>query len=196
MGISLAWVGVQAMTAGDVQSTIGLTDTGLSGHYYDFPIVGLAIPNNWYLLAAKSCDHAIRSNPILSKLSARTSVIACSIEEHVMFMSAALWRDSREIWSVQHRGGDYGDTDLIVKGALPDTFDDVRARCFAAQESASATGVGVDYVADIPLELARSIVGFRHDEINPGIGDKSFRALRAEPTGLLAKAARPSWKFW
>lgn len=45
-------------------------------------------------------------------------------------------------------------------------------------------------------EDTRSIVGFRHDEINPGIDDASFRALRPEPTGRLAKAARPKWKFW
>jgi hypothetical protein len=198
MGVSLAWVGVQATTAEDVQAMLGLTDAGSTGHYYDFPIVGLAIPNDWYLLAAKRCDHAIRSDAILSHLSARTSVVACSIEEHVMFMSAALWRDGREVWSVQHRGGDYGVTDLVVKGSPPEAFEGLRDRCFAAQEQESArdADIGVDYVADIPLELARSIVGFKHDEINPGIDDTSFRALRLEPGGRLAKAARPWWKFW
>jgi hypothetical protein len=113
-----------------------------------------------------------------------------------MFMSAALWRDGKEIWSVEHRGGDYGDTDLVVKGVPPDGFVEVRARCFAAQESASDASVGVDYVADIPLELARSIVGFRHDEVNPEIDDASFQSLRPEPSGPLAKAARPRRRIW
>jgi hypothetical protein len=195
MGVSLAWVGVQAMSAAEVQATLGLTDTGSTGNYYDFPMGGVVIPNNWYLLAAKPCDHAIRSEPILSELSARSSVMACSIEEHVMFMSAALWRGGREVWSVQHRGGDYGETDLVVKGSPPDTFESLRARCFAAQESASAADIRVDYVADIPLELARSFVGFRHDMANPEI-DGRFHALQLQPDGRLAKAARPWWKFW
>jgi hypothetical protein len=54
MGISLAWVGVQAVAADEVLATLGVTGTGLVGRYYDFPMAGLAIPNNWYLLAAKS----------------------------------------------------------------------------------------------------------------------------------------------
>jgi hypothetical protein len=196
MGISLAWVGVKAAIAEDVRAMLGLIETGAIGRYFDFPISGLSLQNSWYLLAAKPCDHAIRSEPILSSLSAKTSVVACSIEEHVMFMSAALWRNGREIWSVQHRGGDYGDTDLVIKGSPPDSFEELRSRCFAAQESARGDEVGVDYVADIPLELARSIVGFKHDEANPEIDDARFRALRQEPTGLLAKATRPRWKFW
>jgi hypothetical protein len=71
-----------------------------------------------------------------------------------MFMSAALWRDGREIWSVQHRGGDYGVDDLVVKGSLPHHFGDVRAQCFAAQVPADAVDDNVDHVADIPLARA------------------------------------------
>jgi hypothetical protein len=140
------------------------------------------------------CDHAIRSEPVLSELSFSASVIACSIEEHVMFMSSALFGD-QEIWSVQHRGGDCGDTDLVVKGLPPDNLKDLSARCFAAQESARSDSIGVDYVADIPMLLAKSIAGFKCDEINPET-DAAFRALHQEPTGLLARATRPRWKFW
>ncbi|HEY6271879.1 MAG TPA: hypothetical protein VIX19_07790, partial [Terriglobales bacterium] len=100
-----------------------------------------------------------------------------------------------EIWSVQHRGGDYGVNDLVVKGVPPGNFEDLRARCFAAQESARSDSIGVDYVADIPMLLAKSIIGFKYDEIKPEI-EARFRALRQEPTGLLAKATRPRWKFW
>jgi len=193
MGVSLAWIGVQAMAAKDVQGALGLVETGASGSLYDFPIAGMALSNGCYLLTATPCDHAICSEPVLSGLSTKASIVACSIEEHVMFMSAALWRHGEAIWSVQHRGGDYGDTDLVVEGALPENFAELRARCFAAQESAG--GNGVDYVADIPLLLAKSIVGFKHDETNTEI-DENFRALRQEPTGLLARATRPKWKFW
>lgn len=183
------------MPAKDVQAALGLVETGASGGFYDFPIAGVALSNGWYLLAAKPCDHAIRSERILSELSSKASIVACSIEEHVMFMAAALWREGNEIWSVQHRGGDYSDTDLVVKGALPENFEEVRARCLEAQESAHGDSIGVDYVADIPLLLAKSMVGFKHDETNTQI-DENFRALRQEPTGLLARATRPKWKFW
>jgi hypothetical protein len=110
-----------------------------------------------------------------------------------MFASAAFWRDGREVWSVQHQG-DKAVTDLVVKGVPPSNFEDVRARCFAAQELAEPDDV--DYVFDIPLDLAKSIVGFRHDQINPEIDDTSFRALAKGPVGLLAKVMKPKWKFW
>jgi hypothetical protein len=183
------------MAAEDVRAVLGLSETGPSGEFYDFPIAGVTLANGWYLITATRCDHAIRSEAILPELSSTASVIACSIEEHVMFMSSALWRRGQEIWSVQHRGGDYGNTDLVIKGLPPDNFEDLRAHCFAAQESARDDSIGVDYVADIPMLLAKSIVGFKYDEINPET-EARFRALRQEPTGLLARAMRSRWKFW
>jgi hypothetical protein len=136
------------------------------------------------------------SSRLLSEISAKTSVVACSIEEHVMYFSTSFWRYSQEIWQVQHRGGDFGIMDLAVKGSLPETFGDLRARYLARQAAAGGDNSSVDHVADIPLELARSITGFKHDEINPGIDDTGFRALRIQPHGALAQAMKPRWKFW
>jgi hypothetical protein len=198
MGVSLAWVGIQATTAEQIHATLGLTETGSSGLFYDFPIAGLALSNGWYLLAAKPCDHLILSQPVLSELSRAASVVACSIEEHVMFQSAALWRGGKQIWRVQHRGGEGDINDLMVDGVPPDNFEDVRAHYFAAQEQESAQrgGPRVDHVAEIPLVLAKSIVGFKHDEINLDSDDMSFRELREELNGLLTKGRRPKWRFW
>jgi len=196
MGVSLAWVGVQATSAHDIHAILGLTEAGPSGHFLDFALSGFALASGWHLIVAKPCDHAIRSDRVLAALSSQTSVVACSVEEHVMFMSAESWRGSEQVWDVKHRGGDFGDSDLVVIGAPPDPFEDLRFRCLSAQESAIRSGLSVDHVADIPLELARSIVGFRHDVTNPGIDERTFQALRADPAGLLAQAARPWWKFW
>src|SRR5262249_47054356 len=148
MGVSLTWIGVHAVTADHARAVLGLAATESMGDFHEFPMADLALPNNWYLLTAKPCEHAICSSPILSKLSAGTSVVACSIEEHVMFASAVLWRDGEEIWSVQHYGGDGGVFDLVVKGSLPDTFQNLRAHYFATQESADDADMNVDYIFD------------------------------------------------
>ena len=125
MGISLAWIGVQARTPNDVQEMLGLTETGASGEFFDFAIAGIVLPNDWYLLTALSCDHWIRSDVILAELSAHTPVVACSIEEHVMFVSTAQWRAGEQVWSVQHRGGDYGVDDLVIEGTPPDYVPEI-----------------------------------------------------------------------
>jgi len=184
------------MTAAELYAKLGLAETGERGDYLQFAMSGQELPNRWYLFVAKRCDHAILSDRVLSELSAECSIVACSIEEHVMDMSASFWRDGREIWNVHHRGGDYGVMDLVVRGSLPEAFDDLRARTFARQAAAGGDDLGVDYIAGITLDLARSIVGFQHDEINPGIDNAGFRALRQEATGLLAGARRGWWKFW
>ena len=199
MGVSLAWLGIQTTAAEEVQARLGVSETGESGDYYDFPMAGLMLANHWYLLTAKGCEHPILSERVLSDLSAGISLVACSIEEHVMVQSAAFWRGGKEIWSVLHRGGDYGILDLVVKGLPPDPFNDLRTRTFALQSSEGGADADVDYIADIPLELARSIVGFKHDEVNPGIDD-NFRELREGSNGLLARSSPSSagrwWKPW
>ena len=202
MGVSLSWIGVHPTTTNDLYTKLGLSETGRAGDYYDFPIAGQTFPSGWCVLIGKQCDHPILSNEVLSVLSAERSVIACSIEEHVMHMSAALWHDGRETWSMQHRGGDYGIMDLVVKGAPPDSFGDLRAHYFTLQEEAGGDSADVDHIADIPLRLAQSFVGFKHDEFNRTIDD-GFRELRQEPAGLLAqagkaagKATRTRRKFW
>ena len=73
MGVSLAWIGVQAMAAKDVQAALGLVETGASGGFYDFPIAGVALSNGYYLLTAKPCEHAICSESTGSQISSATS---------------------------------------------------------------------------------------------------------------------------
>ena len=196
MGVSLSWIAAQSTTADEFYRKLSLSETGARGDYYDFPMAGLMLPNGWYLLTAKPSEHPFLSDQILSKLSATTFVMACSIEEHVMYMSAALWRNSREIWSLQHRGGDYGIMDLVIKGSPPEAFDNLRAHHLARQTEAGGANADVDHIADIPLELARSIVGFKHDQINPGIDDGDFRELRQDSSDLLVETKKPKWKFW
>jgi hypothetical protein len=114
-----------------------------------------------------------------------------------MFVSTAQWRAGEQVWSVQHRGGDYGVDDLVIEGTPPEPFEEIRARCFAAQQAAKHDKIGVDYVFDIPVELGRSIVGFRHDQADAHT-DGNFRELHIGPDSRLTRAAArpPWWKFW
>jgi hypothetical protein len=100
----------------------------------------------------------ILSDGILSELSAECSIVACSIEERVMYMSTSFGEPSGNLERAS-RGGDHGVMDLVVRGTLPAAFDDLRARAFARQAAAAGDDAGVDDIAGIPQGLARSIVG-------------------------------------
>jgi hypothetical protein len=177
MGVSLSWIGIQTAIPGEVHAKLGLSETGASGDYYDFQMAGLVLPTNWYLLTAKRCDHPILSDRVLSELSVGTQVVACSIEEHVMYQMAVLWSDGRETCRVQHRGGDHGIMDLVVNGSPPKIFDNLRSEHSARQLAAGGANANVDHIADIPLELARSMVGFKHDEVNAATDGLDFWEL-------------------
>jgi hypothetical protein len=170
MGLSVVWVGVQTAAPTEVHARLGVVETGTTGGCYDFDTAGQMRENGWYILAGKRCNNRLVSDKVLKVLSADTSVVACSVEEHVNDMSTAFWRNGAGIWRVQHRG-DIDVMDLEVDGTPPDSFEEIRARYFALQEAApsvdtrgnSTWDMGRDYIAAIPMELAYALVGFSYD---------------------------------
>jgi hypothetical protein len=109
-----------------IHQQLGLTGTGDFCDYGDAPVVGRQLPSGWYVIVVKGCDHKLISDVIVQQISSNCSVIACSIEEHVMFSSAAQWSDGQKEWAIQHRGGDYGPTDLSFEGDPPPLFSELR----------------------------------------------------------------------
>jgi hypothetical protein len=89
---------------------------------------------------------------------------------------ATEWKDGRQLWSVSHDGSDGGDQ-LAVEGQLPDVFEELRHEAEAAQAESDKEGGGVDFVFDIPLDLAAELTGFRHDEMGFDDDIPPFTAL-------------------
>ena len=63
-----------------------------------------------------------------------------------------------------------------MRGALPAPFADVHRRLTGAQES-EGNPPEVDYIFDIPLELAAEICGFKHDQLNDDLPEPGFTKL-------------------
>src|SRR5882672_2573469 len=187
MGYSIAWLAAQGRPPQSLLAELDLRPTGEAGEYPDDPMVGAPLAGGWYLLVARGCDHRMISDQVLKTLSRRCRVIDCSIEEHVMFSSAALWENGERVWSVSHQG-DEKLHDLSASGALPDFFASVRDELLAKQAAEGGEEAGVDYVFEIPLELARRITGFAHDSAASVEIDR-FEVLDSAP-------AKPWWKLW
>lgn len=196
MGYSLSWLAVQGKSAEAIHQQLGLTVTGEFCDYGDAPIVGCQVHLGWYLIVAKGCDHKLISDEIVRQVSLNCSVIACSIEEHVMFSSSSEWSDGQQKWRILHRGGDYGPTDLSFEGTPPRQFSELRERYSSKQDAEGGEKADVDWIFEIPLELAKSYVGFKHDEETPEIEDGSFEILKLSHDGLVAEASKSWWRFW
>ena len=115
---------------------------------------------------------------MLSSLSMSARVVAASIEEHVMYCFSTCWLNGQQEWRVQHEA-EKGTTHLQVSGVPPEELETLRQGALARQ-LCHDDEIGVDYVFDVPLELAKRVVGFRHDEGAPGPELEFFEILKVD----------------
>ena len=79
-----------------------------------------------------------------------------------MVSSAANWKDGVQVWSVTH-DTQQGDRHLDVQGALPVAFPAIRDRLTEEQQKDD----GVDFIFNIPVDLAKEMTGYSHEERPP-----------------------------
>jgi hypothetical protein len=76
-----------------------------------------------------------------------------------MVSYAGLWEKDRPTWQIRHDLGQGGEH-LEASGDLPPEFAGFRD---AATRKRRAQGGRVDYMFDVPLDVAAKITGYRHD---------------------------------
>jgi len=185
MGISLAWVAVEALPAEEAISRLSLARTAKNCAY---PFKGIAshdLPNAWFLIVAGGCDHRILNSESMSALSKGCRAVSCAIEEHVGFALAELWENGIRIWHTQHQG-DEDNENISSEGQLPRRFFEL----LATVEPEDSQNLDGHFHIDIPLILAKEVTGFRYDEINPEIDNTPFEEL------IDLRVKRSWWKLW
>jgi hypothetical protein len=194
MGFAMSWIAVRGRDRDDILQELGLArETEVT----DFPPTGMSVSplaGGWLLfLADRDLDAAFE--PRFTDLSRGGSAVACAIEEHVMFQEARGYRDGTEVWRVTHdcdkEGGLYH---LEVTGDPPNELEAIRREAIANQDAEGGQQADVDFLADVPLDLAKAICGFKHDDEWPeGMGfSKLFRpratsSPRTSAPGLLQR---------
>ena len=192
MGYSLSLIAIQGANPDQALSQLGVVRTGQSCEYEREPMSGYVLPSNWFLIVARGCDSSFLKPGILGPLSEKHSVIACSIEEHVMFSSAEYWADGAMVWRAEHLG-ENGPIHLKTAGILPSDFEAMADAHKEMQEADGGEKADVDHYFDIPLNAAKSIIGFKHDEEIPGIDYDRFEVLHKLPSQT---ERTPWWRFW
>ncbi len=108
-----------------------------------------------------------------------------------MYSAAEGWRGGKRIWRIEH-DAEKSARHLECSGELPATYAVALGEAESEQDAEDAGAKEVDFYFEIPLQVARSIVGFKHDEENPGIDYESFTVI--ERTGSVGQSHW--WKFW
>ncbi len=195
MGSSLSWIAVKGRTPEEVRKILGVRGTGKHGNYGEHVLVGRQLPSGWHILIANVCDDKITKSKLLTELSKGSQIVACSIEEHVMFSSCAYWNKGRKVWFVRHNG-DRGTFDITNSGKLPESYSLLKSEYIEKQKSEGGENAEVDFIFELPLQMAKQIVGFKHDEeTDPIEGSYEIYELNLSQKVSRAISASIGWLY-
>jgi hypothetical protein len=177
MGFSLAWIAVRGIPRDELVKRLGVEISSKRAGYAEVPISLRATSSEWELVISRNCDEPLFAAPRLASISKGAEAVACVAEEHVMFSSSQGWVDGHSEWSVEHDAQERIGH-LQVVGTPPAQFERIRAELEEQQQIEGGEEADVDFIFDIPLVLARELVGFKHDEvIGSATGDGTFVVL-------------------
>lgn len=162
MGYAITWCAVPEEAADRLLSHLGLLPTGQSEQYPQSRFSSAKLTTGWRLIWSNKYNCPVLMNALATFVSDYDAV-ACQIEEHVMASSAELWRNGSRRWRLSHEGID-GPKGLESDGTLPQSYGAIRKEMEDAQLAEGGEAADVDYIFEIPLKVAQSLVGFKHDE--------------------------------
>jgi hypothetical protein len=177
MGFDISWLAVKGKNQQIILDQMGLDKTNSFGEFFDHPVTGFSLPDGWYLIVMDDRANKYIPDELLAKMSAGCIITTCQIEEYTMYSSVAQWENGKLSWAVVH-DGDKAKDDLTVTGTPPEAFGAIRDDYAESQKEDDEAGEEeVDWYFEIPLELAKQITGFKHDEVLPGIPEDGFEIL-------------------
>ncbi len=97
-----------------------------------------------------------------------------------------LWSRGRRKWSLSHEG-ENGPKGLSVAGDVPDTLAAIRKDMEDLQLAHGGDDTNIDYIFEIPLKVAQSLVGFKHDEVRHHLigGRFNVMSIAGPKSGIL-----------
>ena len=174
MGFKISWLGFSGRSRDEVLAVLHLTDTGVVEGVPESPISVTSVPNGWTIVWLNRFDHPFAEDASLRLFSQGCTVIAVHVHEGIMFSGVECYREGAPVWSVTHNAQEDMD-DLETEGTMPEAFAEIRARLTAREGAA-------DHIFDIPVELAMTLSGFRHDRWRYDWGQPRFTEAREQET--------------
>ncbi|THD74483.1 MAG: hypothetical protein E7812_19405 [Phenylobacterium sp.] len=132
------------------------------------------LPDGWLLLLTRD-DAAFKARFVA--LSKGRSAVACWEDDRVMHADARGYDDGRQTWRVAHEP-EKGVRHLQIDGDPPQALEAIRAEQAALQDAEGGERAQVDFIFEVPPELAKSICGFRLGDDGLGLTFSELRPAR------------------
>jgi hypothetical protein len=172
VGFRISWIGFDGKGRTSALEMVGLRDTGEPDEANEAPFSGAEIPGGWFILFSHDFQFASRER--LAQLSIDCRIIACQVHEGIMFSAAYGYERGNRVWDLAHNA-QQGIYDLSVSGSPPLSYESIRQRLTRKQEATA--GSGVDYIFDIPVEVAAAICKYRYGQLKFEWGRPQFTRL-------------------
>lgn len=174
MGFRATWIAIPAAESSDVLTRLDLRETKQKDETNDAPFSGALVAGDWYIIFSNEPTFA--DDLGAATLSNIERLIICTIDETSMVSISSEYRNGSKLWSIEH-DAQIGDLHLEVQGAPPKALKPIRETFLKQQKSQDETGLLVDFLFEVPIELAANITGYRHDRVNFDWGAPDFKAL-------------------
>lgn len=181
MGFAITWCAVREADAERFLTALELVRTGATESDPESPISTVGLRSGWRLVWHNDYDSKLLGAQNLQRISEAHDVLACRIEEHVMASSAEFWSQGRRRWWISHEG-ENGPQGLETLGDPPECFESIREEMERAQRADGGDEADVDHLFEIPVLVARTLVGFKHDEAYEPVCTGSFEVLERGKT--------------
>lgn len=178
MGYSLSWLAVRPIDREHLLAELELETTGAREEIAESDLVMATLPGGWHIVLSNR-DERYDDTALLARLSAARDVVACFVEEHVMYSEARGFADGKLQWTVIH-DAQAGLDHLETEGTLPASYAGIRERIELQRRAAGEPPA--DFLFEVPIELAKMLTGFRHDEDITGDEAEPFEVLASRST--------------
>lgn len=175
MGPKISWLAVRGKDAATVRGQMELRAAGEPESMPASRLAGAELPGGWTLIL--STDPQYADSAPLDNLANDAEVVTCCGDEELMYSSASGWLNGRRLWYVVH-DGQIGIQHFHVDGDPPPEFHAIYNRLAVVQAEAGGINITVDHVFEVPIQLAKALTGFRHDEIGEGAAQILFERLQ------------------
>jgi hypothetical protein len=161
MGFHASWAAARAQQDAVIVAG-GFVDTGEVVEPGDVGLYAVEPPGGWVVLFGDGWDAMERITPELAARLGRAfgEAVFFSTDDTSMCAIATGYTDGAARWSVVYDGSK-GISRPVVEGDAPGQLAEIVAVCERQQKGVA----DCDYMYEIPTELARVLVGFRHDRM-------------------------------
>jgi hypothetical protein len=195
VGFNISWLAVRGKSPSQVCSELNLEKTDEQSPFPESEVASVELDSGWYLVHFNQPDSIVLSDNSIKNLSKKAEVVTCAVSEVVMISMASSFVDGMFKWSVVHDSNE-GLEHIEEKGNLPEHYQDIKNRLF---EQLQADPDSCDYVFDLPIELAKSLTTFRHDDVREDEDSNPFTIMERndiESSATSSTATKPWWQFW